>query len=70
MLLSDYYAIDAAGLRISADQASNFAKAIAGDFNPLHDPDNRRFCIPGDLLFTVLLDGAAARQIFHSPRFS
>jgi hypothetical protein len=55
MLLSDYYAIDAAGLQISADQASNFAKAIAGDFNPLHDPDNRRFCVPGDLLFTVLL---------------
>ena len=48
MLLSDYYAIDTAGLRICADQASNFAKAIAGDFNPLHDPDNRRFCIPGD----------------------
>lgn len=55
MLLSDYYAIDSSGLRISADQASNFAKRIAGDFNPLHDPDNRRFCVPGDLLFTILL---------------
>ncbi len=55
MQLSDYYAVDGAGLRISPDQASNFAKAVAGDFNPLHDPDNRRFCVPGDLLFTALL---------------
>ncbi|MGB5613172.1 MAG: DUF3581 domain-containing protein [Sedimenticolaceae bacterium] len=69
MLLSDYYAIDAAGLRISADQASNFAKAIAGDFNPLHDPDNRRFCIPGDLLFTVLLQRYGISQRMHF-RFS
>jgi len=69
MLLSDYYAIDAAGLRISADQASNFAKAIAGDFNPLHDPDNRRFCVPGDLLFTVLLQHYGISQRMHF-RFS
>jgi hypothetical protein len=67
MLLSDYYTIDAAGLRISADQASNFAKSIAGDFNPLHDPDNRRFCVPGDLLFTVLLQhyGISQRMYFR-----
>ncbi len=55
MSLSNYYTIDTTHLRISADQASHFAKAVAGDFNPLHDPDNRRFCVPGDLLFTVLL---------------
>lgn len=55
MQLNDYYAIDAAGLRIEPQQASDFAKSVAGDFNPLHDPDNRRFCVPGDLLFTVLL---------------
>jgi len=69
MLLSDYYAIDAAGLRISAEQGSNFAKAIAGDFNPLHDPDNRRFCIPGDLLFTVMLLHYGMSQNMHF-RFS
>lgn len=69
MLLSDYYAIDAAGLRISADQASNFAKAVAGDFNPLHDPDNRRFCVPGDLLFTALLQYYGISQHMHF-RFS
>ncbi|MCB1800218.1 MAG: DUF3581 domain-containing protein [Gammaproteobacteria bacterium] len=55
MKLNDYYAIDDAGLRIDAQLASDFAKTVAGDFNPLHDPDNRRFCVPGDLLFTVLL---------------
>jgi hypothetical protein len=69
MLLSDFYAIDNAGLRISADQASNFAKAIAGDFNPLHDPDNRRFCVPGDLLFTALLQQYGISQAMHF-RFS
>jgi hypothetical protein len=67
MSLSDYYSIDATGLRISAHQASNFAKAVAGDFNPLHDPDNRRFCIPGDLLFTLFLkhDGLSQRMRFR-----
>ena len=69
MLLSDYYVIDPAGLRISADRASNFAKAIAGDFNPLHDPDNRRFCVPGDLLFTALLQHYGISQRMHF-RFS
>ena len=62
MPLSDYYAIDTSGLRISAEQASDFAKTVAGDFNPLHDPDNRRFCVPGDLLFTVLLQHYGINQ--------
>jgi len=39
----------------SKQQGSDFAKKIAGDFNPLHDTDNSRFCIPGDLLFSVML---------------
>ena len=69
MQLSDFYAIDTAGLQISAEQASNFAKTIAGDFNPLHDPDNRRFCVPGDLLFTVLLQHYGVSQRMHF-RFS
>ena len=69
MQLSDFYAIDTAGLQISAEQASNFAKTIAGDFNPLHDPDNRRFCVPGDLLFTALLQHYGISQRMHF-RFS
>ena len=69
MLLSDYYTIDSAELRIDPDQASHFAKTVAGDFNPLHDPDNRRFCVPGDLLFTALLQHYGVNQRMHF-RFS
>ena len=41
---------------INAQQASGFAKDIAGDFNPIHDPDAKRFCVPGDLLFALVLE--------------
>jgi len=37
------------------EQASAFAKNIAGDFNPLHDIETKKFCVPGDLLFSVAL---------------
>lgn len=69
MPLSDYYTIENAGLQITPDQASNFAKTIASDFNPLHDPDHRRFCVPGDLLFTALLQHYGISQRMHV-RFS
>jgi hypothetical protein len=36
-------------------QGSEFAKKVAGDFNPIHNVDAKRFCIPGDLLFSVVL---------------
>ena len=55
MPLNDYYSIHNNTLHITPEQASDFAKTVAGDFNPLHDPDHRRFCVPGDLLFTALL---------------
>ncbi len=45
----------AAKLTISEQQASDFARGEARDFNPIHDPDNRRFCVPGDLLFSALM---------------
>lgn len=41
--------------QFTRQQASHFAKKIAGDFNPIHDEDSSRFCVPGDLLFAVLL---------------
>lgn len=41
---------------ITAEQGSLFAKDIAGDFNPLHDVDAKRFCVPGDLLFAIVLE--------------
>lgn len=42
-------------VQISAHQASRFAKDIASDFNPIHDEDAKRFCVPGDLLFALVL---------------
>jgi len=43
------------GMKFSQTQASDFAKGVAGDFNPLHDVGGKRFCVPGDLLFASLL---------------
>jgi len=40
-------------ISITAEQGSRFAKSVAGDFNPIHDPGHRRFCVPGDLLFAL-----------------
>lgn len=56
MFLKDFYSSEREGLVISAHQASLFAKEIAGDFNPIHDADSKRFCVPGDLLFSLVLE--------------
>ncbi|MBU0501477.1 MAG: DUF3581 domain-containing protein [Gammaproteobacteria bacterium] len=56
MFLSPFHQATPAGIRISPQQASRFAKEVAGDFNPIHDPDAKRFCVPGDLLFSLALD--------------
>ncbi len=53
-LLEPFHDVDATGVRISAHQGSRFAKAIAGDHNPIHDIDAPRFCVPGDLLFALI----------------
>jgi len=55
MFTQDYYNRQGDAYCFSKQQGSDFAKGIAGDFNPLHDVDNSRFCIPGDLLFSVIL---------------
>ncbi|OEY66583.1 DUF3581 family protein [Marinobacter sp. X15-166B] len=55
MFLDSFYSVQDGRLHISAPQASLFAKEVAGDFNPIHDPDARRFCVPGDLLFAVVV---------------
>jgi len=55
MFLSPYFSEAGPDVLISRLQSSLFAKDIAGDFNPIHDPDNRRFCVPGDLLFSLVL---------------
>src|SRR5690625_7513137 len=43
-------------IRISAEQGSRFTKLIAGDFNAIHDADSKRFCVPGDLMFALVLN--------------
>lgn len=42
-------------ITITPEQASTFAKEVARDFNPLHNPDAKRFLVPGDLLFALVL---------------
>jgi hypothetical protein len=56
MFLHQFYTCSDAKVHIKSEQASHFAKDVAGDFNPLHDPDSKRFCVPGDLLFSIVLE--------------
>lgn len=53
--IAHYCNIEGAELTFSREKASDFAKQIAGDFNPIHNIDYKRFCVPGDLLFAVML---------------
>ncbi|MFK7976110.1 MAG: DUF3581 family protein [Halioglobus sp.] len=55
MQIEDYYEFSDGKLRFTRSQGSQFAKHVAEDFNPLHDADASRFCVPGDLLFSVIL---------------
>lgn len=55
MDLNNYYSLAEDTFQFTRQQASQFAKNIAGDFNPIHDQDNKRFCVPGDLLFAMVL---------------
>lgn len=55
MDISRFFSSTGGSLRFTRQQASEFAKGVAGDFNPIHDTDHKRFCVPGDLLFSVLL---------------
>jgi len=55
MFLNPFFNANENSISISADQASQFAKQVANDFNPIHDPDAKRFCVPGDLLFSMIL---------------
>ena len=55
MFLDEFHTVIEDRIVVSAAQASRFAKEIAGDFNPIHDPDAKRFVVPGDLLFALAL---------------
>ncbi len=55
MQLEKYFTETDGGFSFSRQQASDFAKTVAGDFNPIHDVDAKRFCVPGDLLFATVV---------------
>ncbi|MGL6257775.1 DUF3581 domain-containing protein [Vibrio sp. WXL210] len=62
MFLEPYFSTQDQNVVFTRQQASHFAKLVAGDFNPIHDEDNKRFCVPGDLLFSVLLQKEGISQ--------
>jgi len=51
MFIEQYCPIDSEKISFTRQQASDFAKQVADDFNPLHNVEAKRFCVPGDLLF-------------------
>ncbi|MFT5548522.1 MAG: hypothetical protein ACI9CO_000437 [Candidatus Azotimanducaceae bacterium] len=63
MQLEKYYNLDHSKLSFTQQQASDFAKSVAGDFNKLHDVGSKRFCVPGDLLFSVMIKHYGLRQV-------
>jgi len=65
MFLKDFYNMQNGNITIAAEHASMFAKEVAHDFNPLHDVDAKRFCVPGDLLFSLVLEKYGLSQNMH-----
>ena len=65
MFLDNFYQASGQQIIISRQQASDFAKSIAGDFNPIHDVEAKRFCVPGDLLFALVLNRYGVSQHMH-----
>ena len=63
MNMDKYYYLENSNLSFTRQQGSDFAKLVAGDFNPIHDPESKRFCVPGDLLFAVMIRHYGLRQI-------
>ena len=62
MQIEKYYQKNDSKLSFTRQQASDFAKKVAGDFNPIHDVESKRFCVPGDLLFSVIIHEYGIRQ--------
>jgi hypothetical protein len=63
MNIENYYHLEDSRLSFTRRQASEFAKSMAGDFNPIHDVDSKLFCVPGDLLFSVIINHYGLRQV-------
>ncbi|MDN3652008.1 DUF3581 family protein [Thalassotalea ponticola] len=65
MFIKQFYNEENGKINISRQQASDFAKQIADDFNPIHNVDAKRFCVPGDLLFSIVLNKVGVNQQMH-----
>jgi hypothetical protein len=67
MFLDQFHSSNTTQVTISAEQGSSFAKTISNDFNPIHDPGSKRFCVPGDLLFALVLSryGISEKMSFN-----
>lgn len=67
MNIEDYYQINESKLSFTRQQSSDFAKNVAGDFNPIHDVESKRFCVPGDLIFSAIIHhyGLHQNMIFN-----
>ena len=55
MFIEQFYYEHDQKISFSREQASDFAKNICDDFNPIHNINAKRFCVPGDLLFAIIL---------------
>ncbi|MCF6435372.1 DUF3581 family protein [Pseudoalteromonas sp. MMG022] len=64
-MLSQFFQQDGDQVVISREQGSEFAKRVADDFNPLHDVDAKKFCVPGDLLFALVLAKYGVSENMH-----
>jgi hypothetical protein len=65
MFLDQFHTQTSNGIVFSATQGSLFAKTVAGDFNVIHDPESKRFCVPGDLLFAMVLSKYGLNTHMH-----
>lgn len=62
MFLQSFFSQNGNQLCISAEQGSQFAKQVCNDYNPIHDVESKRFCVPGDLLFALTLNNYGLSQ--------
>lgn len=62
MFIEQYCPIDNDKISFTRQQGSDFAKQVADDFNPLHNIEAKRFCVPGDLLFSVIIAKAGLHK--------
>lgn len=62
MFIENYCSIGSEQISFTRQQGSDFAKQVADDFNPLHNVEAKRFCVPGDLLFSVIIAKAGLHK--------